>query len=84
MRTLTFMLAAALLGAVIPAAAYVGPGLGAGTLGVILGFIGSVFLALFAIVWFPVKRMLKRRSAEKSESVAERRPQSEDDKPAQE
>lgn len=38
--------------------AYVGPGLGAGTLGVILGLIGSVFLALFAFFWYPIKRAL--------------------------
>ena len=43
-----------------PAFAYIGPGLGAGTVGVILGVIGSVFLALFAIFWYPVKRLLKR------------------------
>lgn len=43
-----------------PVLAYVGPGLGAGTLGVIAGFIGSIFLALFAIIWYPVKRLLKR------------------------
>jgi len=41
--------------------AYLGPGLGAGTIGAILGVIGSVFLALFAIVYYPVKRFLKKR-----------------------
>ncbi len=41
------------------AQAYVGPGLGAGTLGVIAGFALSVFLALFAIIWYPFKRLLK-------------------------
>jgi hypothetical protein len=40
--------------------AYVGPGLGAGTLGVILGIIGSIFIALFAICWYPLKRILKK------------------------
>lgn len=40
--------------------AYVGPGLGAGTLGVILGIIGSIFIALFAIIWYPLKRLLKK------------------------
>lgn len=38
------------------ALAYIGPGIGAGTLGVILGLIGSVFLALFAFFWYPIKR----------------------------
>lgn len=40
--------------------AYVGPGLGAGALGVIIGVIVSVFLAIFAIVWYPLKRIIKR------------------------
>ena len=41
--------------------AYVGPGLGAGTIGVILGIIGSIFIAIFAIVWYPLKRLLKKK-----------------------
>ena len=40
--------------------AYVGPGLGAGTIGVILGIIGSIFIALFAIIWYPLKRLFKK------------------------
>ncbi len=40
--------------------AYVGPGLGAGAVGVVLGVLASVILALFAIVWYPVKRLLKK------------------------
>jgi hypothetical protein len=46
-----------------PAAAYIGPGVGAGAIAVVLGVIASVFLALFAILWYPFKRMLKRRKA---------------------
>jgi len=42
------------------AQAYVGPGLGVGTLALVLGVIGSVFLAIFALVWYPIKRLLKR------------------------
>ena len=45
--------------------AYVGPGLGAGTIGVILGIIGSVFIALFAIIWYPLKRLLKKNNKSK-------------------
>ncbi len=44
----------------IYAMAYVGPGLGAGTIGVVLGIIGSVFIALFALFWYPFKRFLKK------------------------
>ena len=42
------------------AKAYVGPGLGAGTIGMILGVIGSIFIALFAFLWYPLKRLLRK------------------------
>lgn len=42
------------------ASAYVGPGLGAGTIGVILGVLGSIVIALFALLWYPFKRLLKK------------------------
>jgi len=42
------------------AQAYVGPGLSAGAMAVVLGVIGSVFSALFAIVWYPLKRLMKK------------------------
>ncbi|WP_254430638.1 MULTISPECIES: hypothetical protein [unclassified Ruegeria] len=62
------VMAIASLAIVFPQAAfaYIGPGLGAGALGVVLGVIGSVLLALFAILYYPVKRMLKRRRAKAS------------------
>jgi len=44
----------------LQAYAYIGPGLGAGTLGVLIGLIASVFVALFAIIWYPIKRLLKK------------------------
>ena len=42
------------------AMAYVGPGLGAGTVGVVLGILGSIGIALFAVLWYPFKRMIKK------------------------
>ena len=53
--------AAAILATIDSAHAYVGPGLGLGTLGVVVGIIGSVLLAIFAVVWYPLKRVLKKR-----------------------
>ena len=49
-----------------PAYAYIGPGLGAGTVGAILGVVVSVFLAMFAILWYPFKRFLKKRRLAKA------------------
>ena len=46
-----------------PIFAYVGPGLGIGTIGAVLGVVGSIFLALFAAIYYPFKRLLKNRKA---------------------
>lgn len=53
------------------AEAYVGPGLGMGTLGVIIGFVASLLIALFAILWYPLKRLLKTR---KKSSISQKHP----------
>jgi len=52
-----------LLAAPAAANAYLGPGLGLGLISVALGFIGSIGLGFFAILWYPVKRFLRRRRA---------------------
>lgn len=44
-----------------PAAAYIGPGVGAGAVSAVLGVLGSIFLGLFAIIYYPIKRLLKKR-----------------------
>lgn len=46
--------------------AYVGPGLGAGTVALILGFFASIFLALFAVLWYPIKRLFEKMNKAKS------------------
>jgi hypothetical protein len=48
-----------------PALAYIGPGLGAGTLAVIFGFIISIFLAVFAVIWYPLKRIFLKLGLKK-------------------
>lgn len=48
--------------------AYLGPGMGAGTIGAILGVIGSIFLALFAVVYYPIKRLFKKRKNKQSKT----------------
>lgn len=64
-------LALGLATAATPALAYVGPGLGLGALGVIFGLGLSVVLAVAALVWYPVKRMIKGRKAAKETTPAE-------------
>lgn len=53
-----FVLAAAILAT--PAHAYVGPGSSLGAIGVFLGLIGTLILALVSFVWYPFKRLLRR------------------------
>jgi hypothetical protein len=45
--------------------AYIGPGMGAGALAAILGVIGSVFVGLFAILYYPIKRRMKKKTQQK-------------------
>lgn len=51
-----------------PAAAYIGPGVGAGTVAVVLGVVASILMAFVAILWYPIKRLLKKKPAPKPES----------------
>ena len=43
------------------AQAYIGPGLGAGVISAVLGFVAAVAMAFVAVVWYPVKRLFKKR-----------------------
>ncbi len=46
-----------------PAFAYVGPGLGVGTIAAIGGVIFSVLLAIFAVIWYPLKRLIRSKKS---------------------
>ena len=51
------------------AQAYIGPGLGAGAIVVVVSVIGSLLLLMFAAVWYPIKRFLKKRKARRTVEV---------------
>lgn len=55
-----------LLASPLNAYAYVGPGLGLGVVGTIIGILFSVVLALFALFWYPIKRAWGRKKHKKS------------------
>ena len=55
-----------------PVFAYIGPGVGAGAIAVVIGIIASVFLAFVAIFWFPVKRLLKGRKTNERDSAVKK------------
>ena len=50
----------------LPASAYIGPGMGGGVIAVVLGILAAIFMAIFGFIYYPIKRWLKRRKAEKS------------------
>jgi hypothetical protein len=43
----------------LPVYAYTGPGLGMGILSIAVGVLGSIFLGILAVVWYPIKRLLR-------------------------
>ena len=43
-----------------PVFAYIGPGMGGGVLAGIIGVVGAIFLALFGILYYPIKRLIKK------------------------
>ena len=45
----------------IPSYAYIGPGMSGGVIAAIIGFIVAVFLGLWGILYYPIKRAIKRR-----------------------
>ena len=47
--------------------AYLGPGVGGGVIAATLGIIVAIFAALFGLIWFPVKRLLKKRKERKDQ-----------------
>lgn len=39
---------------------YIGPGLDGGVVAAVLGILASFFLVLFAIIWYPLKRVYQK------------------------
>jgi nitrate reductase gamma subunit len=44
-----------------PAYAYVGPGMGGGIIASVLGIVIGIVTAIIGILWFPIKRFIKKR-----------------------
>ena len=55
-RTITILLTI-----LSPIYAYVGPGASGGLIATIFGIVGSIILAIFGILYYPIKRFLKKR-----------------------
>jgi hypothetical protein len=74
MRKMTFPLALLLIASASPAMAYVGPGSSLGAVGLALGLVGTILLALISFIWYPIRRALRRmrRAATRSQRVGHR------------
>ena len=49
----------------MPLYAYIGPGMGGGVIAIVIGFFAAIFLALWGILYYPIKRALKLRKDKK-------------------
>lgn len=65
---LRLILLTALICAPALAQAYIGPGVGVGAIGAALGVMGAIILALFAVIYYPIKRLLKGVRAARSKA----------------
>ena len=50
-----------------PSFAYLGPGIGGGAIAATVGIIVAIFAALFGLIWFPIKRLLRKRKEKKEQ-----------------
>jgi hypothetical protein len=72
LRTLVILLLAFASGTV---EAYVGPGAGISVLGSLLGILATILVAIGAIIFWPVRKLMKRRkAASAAESTTEPAP----------
>jgi hypothetical protein len=51
------------LSAAAPGMAYVGPGAGLTAIGAAVAFLGAIVLAVIGFIWYPIKRLLRGRTA---------------------
>lgn len=47
------------------ASAYIGPGLGAGAVTVVLGIVSGLLMLIVGVVWYPVKKLIRRFKSNK-------------------
>ncbi|MGB0496081.1 MAG: hypothetical protein ACPGJI_06975 [Kangiellaceae bacterium] len=60
------------------AQAYVGPGLGVGVIGAIIGVIGAILMAIIGVFWYPLKRMFGKGEDDEDEENLEEEDQESD------
>ena len=55
--------------AAVPAQAYAGPGAGLSMIGSLVALVGALLAGIFGFVWFPMKRMRKKRKAAQAKAA---------------
>lgn len=53
----------------ISAEAYIGPGAGLSAIGTVIAFIGAILLAIVGFVWYPIKRLFKKKKKDNAAKV---------------
>ena len=48
--------------------AYIGPGMAAGAIAVILGIVGAIFVALFTVLYYPIKKTIQKLKKNKQQN----------------
>jgi hypothetical protein len=73
LRAAQSLVAGLVLGLAIvrPAAAYIGPGAGLTAIGTMFAVVAVAFLAVVGFIWYPLKRLFRRRGATKSAADGE-------------
>ena len=47
---------------------YIGPGMAVSTILLVLGVVGSLMLAILAVVYYPIKRLIKKKKSKKNKT----------------
>jgi hypothetical protein len=64
-KVICYLIVARLLTYPPLALAYVGPGLGAGAVVAVLGTLAGLLLLVVGVVWYPIKRLIRRFKSKK-------------------
>ena len=65
LKHIVYLLGAAFLLYPQFALAYIGPGLGSGTIVAVLGTLAGILMLLVGVIWYPIKRLIRRFKSKK-------------------
>lgn len=68
--TTLILLVLILLAPVSPAVAYIGPGAGISVLGSLLSILATIFVAIGAIIFWPLRKFMRRKKAQRKSPVS--------------